>query len=119
DRIVATARAELERRLRVYRGDRPLPDLRGKTAIVVDDGIATGVTFRAALRAIRALAPARIVLAVGVAPADALASLRAKVDDAECLATPADFTAVGVHFKTFPQVSDEEVIALLDDARRD
>ena len=56
---------------------------------------------------------------MGVAPADALASLRAEVDEAECLATPADFTAVGVHFEKFPQVSDEEVIALLEDARRD
>ena len=113
DRISARERAELDRRLRRYRGERPLPDLRGKTAIVVDDGIATGVTMRASLSAIRALAPERIVLAVGVAPPETLEALRGEVDDVVCLVTPSSFYAVGLHFGEFPQVSDDEVVELL------
>lgn len=113
DRISARERAELDRRLRRYRGERPLPDLRGKTAIVVDDGIATGVTMRASLSAIRALAAERVVLAVGVAPPETLEALRGEVDDVVCLVTPSNFYAVGLHFGEFPQVSDDEVVELL------
>jgi putative phosphoribosyl transferase len=108
-------RAEIERRLRAYRGDRPTPDVRGRTVIVVDDGIATGYTFRAALEGLRRQHPARLVAAVPVAPAESLISLRQFADDVVCLATPEPFLAVGVWYDDFSQTTDEEVIALLQE----
>lgn len=114
--IAARAREllpEIERRRRVYLGDRAAPSVRGGTAIVVDDGIATGTSMRAALRALRARQPARVLLAVPVAPADTLAALRAEVDEVECLATPEPFYAVGAHYADFHQVEDDEVVATL------
>lgn len=108
-------RAEIERRLRAYRGDRPPPDVRGRTVIVVDDGIATGYTFRAALEGLRRQHPARLVAAVPVAPAESLTSLRQFADDVVCLATPEPFLAVGVWYEDFSQTTDEEVIALLQE----
>jgi len=108
-------RAEIERRLRAYRGDRPLHDVRGRTVIVVDDGIATGYTFRAALEGLRRQHPARLVAAVPVAPAESLTSLRQFADDVVCLATPEPFLAVGVWYEDFSQTTDEEVIALLQE----
>ena len=108
---------ENERRRAVYlRGRAPLP-LEGHTAVVVDDGIATGTSVRAALKALRARHPARLVLAVPVAPADTLASLRGEVDQIVCLEQPAIFRAVGEHYVEFDQVDDAGVLAALADAQ--
>jgi putative phosphoribosyl transferase len=107
---------EIERRRQLYlRGRAPLP-LAGATAVVVDDGIATGTTVRAALKALRRRQPARLVLAVPVAPHDTVLALRAEVDDLVCLAEPEPFHAIGLHYVDFHQVSDDEVLAALDDA---
>ncbi|OFX01032.1 MAG: phosphoribosyltransferase [Alphaproteobacteria bacterium RIFCSPHIGHO2_12_FULL_66_14] len=105
--------AEIERRRRCYLGDRPPIDITGRLAIVVDDGIATGATTRAALRAVRARGPDKVVLAVPVAPAEAVAALRAEVDDLICLEMPEPFYAIGVHYGDFTQVGDDEVRRLL------
>ena len=107
--------AEIERRRRVYLRGRPPPEVRGATVIVVDDGIATGTTVRAALVALRRRQPARLVLAVPVAPADTLAELAAEVDDIVCLHTPAPFHAIGLHYVDFRQVGDAEVLRILDE----
>jgi putative phosphoribosyl transferase len=109
--------AEIERRRRAYVGDRPAIPVAGRTAIVVDDGIATGGTIRAALRGIADKRPARLVLAVPVAPADSLAELARDCDDIVCLATPEPFYAVGAHYRDFTQTEDDEVIRLLAEAR--
>ena len=108
---------EIERRRRVYLGDQAPLDLTGRTAIVIDDGIATGATMLAALRATRRRKPARLVLAVPVAPHQILERLRQEADQTVCLDTPADFFAVGQYYRQFPQLSDAEVIALLNEAR--
>lgn len=113
----SAALEEIERRRRVYFGDRQPVEIAGRTAIVVDDGIATGATMLAALRATRRRRPARLVLAVPVAPRHTLKKLRQEVDETVCLDTPADFFAVGQFYRQFPQLRDEEVIALLDQAR--
>jgi putative phosphoribosyl transferase len=113
----ASALQEIERRRRAYFGDHPPVDIAKHTVIVVDDGIATGATMLAALRATRRRQPARLVLAVPVAPRDTLKRMRAEVDEVVCLDTPADFHAVGQFYQQFPQLRDDEVIALLDQAR--
>jgi len=105
--------SEIERRRRIYLGDRPPPALSGRTIIIVDDGIATGSTARAALRAVRKAGARRIVLAVPVAPEDTIKQLRAEVDDIFCLLSPSPFIAVGAHYGEFPQLADADVIALL------
>jgi len=105
--------AEIERRRKLYLGDRPHPKLSGRTVIVVDDGIATGATTRAALRAIGMRKPAKLVLAVPVAPTHTLQTLRGEVDDLVCLEDFVDFGAIGLFYSDFRQVSDAEVIALL------
>jgi predicted phosphoribosyltransferase len=107
---------ELERRRKIYLAGRPRIAARGKIAIVVDDGVATGATTRAALRAVRALAPKRLALATPVGPLDTLAVLQAEADEIICLYPRKDFAAIGVFYDDFSQVSDEEVIALLDAA---
>ena len=105
--------AEIRRRQAAYRGGRaPLP-VAGRTAIVVDDGLATGGSMRAALRSVRREAPARLVLAVPVAPPDTLARLAAEVDETICLETPELFGAVGYFYRDFTQTTDDEVIRLL------
>ena len=116
DRQAAAERREIERRRRAYRGDRALRPLAAATVVLVDDGIATGTTVRAALQALRRHAPARIVLAVPVAPADTLAALRREVDEVVCLAQPTGFDAVGSHYVEFAQVDDDEVAAALAQA---
>jgi len=104
---------ELERRRTRYFGDRaPLP-VEGRTVVLVDDGIATGGTVRVALRALRATGASTIILAVPVAPADTLETLRPETDRTVCLETPAPFLAVGNHYADFTQTTDDEVIALL------
>jgi len=108
---------EIERRRRAYLGEHPPVDLHDRTAVVVDDGIATGATMLAALRATRRRQPAHLVLAVPVAPPDTLERMRREVDETVCLATPADFYAVGQFYHRFPQLEDAEVIALLQQAR--
>jgi putative phosphoribosyl transferase len=105
--------AEIARRQSVYLGGRAALPVAGRTAIVVDDGIATGSTVRAALRAIRRRGPARLVLAIPVAPAETVAALRPEVDELVCLDTPEPFDAIGLHYHHFPQMTDEEVIDLL------
>ncbi len=107
---------EIERRRRLYFGARPRVALAGRTAIIVDDGIATGATVRAALRAVRRAEPAALVLAVPVAPKDTLEMLKAEVDDIVCLAAPAAFGALSLYYDDFAQVDDDEVAALLRQA---
>lgn len=109
---------EIERRRKIYRGDRPPVPLAGRTAIVVDDGIATGSTMRAALRAIRKAGAGKIVLAVPVAPGDAIETLRNEADEIVCLATPRRFFAVGAHYTEFTQLADADVVSLLERRRR-
>jgi putative phosphoribosyl transferase len=116
DQIQARANEELleiERRRTVYLGDRAPVPLEGRTAILVDDGIATGTTVRAAVVALRRRNPSRIVLAVPVAAAETLAALRGLVDDIVCLATPEPFGAIGYYYRDFHQLSDKEVSRLI------
>jgi putative phosphoribosyl transferase len=113
--IAKQTRAIEQRRHRYFIGRSPI-DIRQRTALVVDDGIATGATMRAALRAVRRRAPAKLILAVPVAPADALEALRSEVDEIVCLASPEDFGAVGIYYDDFRPVEDEVVIDLLDRA---
>ncbi len=110
---VAAERAELARRVRVYRGGRPPPAVAGQGVIVVDDGLATGVTARAALRSLRAAGAASLVLAVPVAPRQALESMRGEADRMVVLATPRGFSSVGEWYTEFPQLTDADVLALL------
>lgn len=113
DAVCAMELAEIERRRQRYVGDRPRVEIAGKTAIVIDDGIATGATMKAALRAIRMRGPKELVLAVPVAPAETIEDLRGEVDALICLATPAIFGAIGYFYDDFRQVSDDEVISIL------
>ncbi|MFF2074026.1 phosphoribosyltransferase family protein [Kitasatospora sp. NPDC058162] len=110
-------RAELERRALRYRGDRPAADLRGRTVVVVDDGIATGSTARAACRIVRARGAARVVLAVPVAPRDWTERLSEVADELVCVDTPSPFFAIGEFYADFSQTGDEEVLRLLAEAR--
>ena len=109
--------AELSRRIRVYRGGRQMPDLAGRTAIVVDDGVATGATARAAARSARLRGAAHVVLAAPVIAADSVAELRTDFDDVVAVEYPGDFFAVGRWYERFGQVSDEEVLGCLRQAR--
>ncbi len=111
---VAHARAELSQRLARYRDARPAPDLQDRVVIVVDDGLATGGTARAALRAVRAQRPARLILAVPVGAADTVAALREEADEVVCLREPAPFWAVGAWYEDFRPTSDAEIEQLLD-----
>lgn len=109
---------ELKRRVEQYRGNRPLPDLRGHTVILVDDGLATGGTARAAARAVLELGPKRVVLAVPVASAETAEALRREeVDEVVTVEEPVMLGAVGAWYEDFHQVDDEEVLALLAEAR--
>jgi putative phosphoribosyl transferase len=117
ERTKAAVLGEIERRRSVYLGNHAPVELVGRTAIVVDDGIATGATMEVALRATRQRGPARLVLAVPVAPKQTLKKLRTEADETICLYTPADFFAVGQFYQAFPQLCDGEVIELLTLAR--
>jgi putative phosphoribosyl transferase len=108
---------EIARRRRVYLGDRQQLDIAGRIAIIVDDGIATGATMRAAVRATRRRRPERIVLAVPVASKHTLRRLGQEVDQTVCLNAPRTFVAVGAFYRQFPQLRDQEVVDLLDKAR--
>ncbi len=116
ERPLAAEARELERRERAYRGGRELPELAGKTVILVDDGLATGSTMRAAALAVRKHRPARIVVAVPVAAAQTCNELRADVDEVVCAVTPRAFHAVGLWYDDFSQTSDAEVRELLAQA---
>jgi putative phosphoribosyl transferase len=113
DAVAAWEQQELDRRERTYRANRPLPDVRGKTVILVDDGLATGSTMLAAVKALRQLKPARIVVAVPVASPDTCELLKDEVDEVVCAVTPEPFYAVGLWYQDFSQTSDEEVRGLL------
>lgn len=113
ERVIAEVerreRAEIERREHAYRGQRPRPAVAGQCVILVDDGVATGATMRAAIAALRQAKPSRIVVAVPVAPPDTVDVLRNEADEVVCLATPEPFMAIGCWYMAFPQLSDEEV----------
>jgi putative phosphoribosyl transferase len=113
ERITAAARTEVERRERVYRGGRPSLNLEGKTVVLVDDGIATGSSIEAAIGALRQLKPARIVIAVPVAPVSTCSRLRRDVDQLVCVLMPETFSGIGEFYDDFSQVADAEVIELL------
>jgi predicted phosphoribosyltransferase len=119
DAIATDEEQELERRERLYRGNRPAPDVRGKTVILIDDGLATGSTMRAAVAALRLKQPARLVVAVPVASPSACEELAAEVDEIICARTPEPFRAVGLWYEDFSQTSDAEVRRLLEHAARD
>jgi putative phosphoribosyl transferase len=108
---------EIARRRAVYLRGRPALSVKGRNVILVDDGIATGGTVRAALLHLKSSAAAHVTLAVPVAPQDALDSLASAADDIVCLSAPEHFHAVGLHYQTFGQTSDAEVVELLDEAR--
>ena len=105
---------EIERRRKLYLGNRPHPEVTGQTVIIVDDGIATGATIRVALRAIRMRKPRKLILAVPVAPTQSLDELRTEADEIVCLEDYDDFGAIGLYYSDFRQISDAEVIKLLE-----
>jgi putative phosphoribosyl transferase len=118
DELADAEREELDRRVLRYRGGRPLPELRGRDVVVVDDGLATGVTAEATLDALRAHHPRRLVLAVPVCSPDTAERLRGVADDVVCVHCPSDLRAVGQWYDRFDQTTDDEVLAVLDRHRR-
>jgi putative phosphoribosyl transferase len=123
DRVAAAELEELRRRERAYRDDRPAPEVRGRTVILVDDGLATGASMRAAVAALRQMGPARIVVAVPIAAPSTCEEFQDEVDQVVCARTPEPFYAVGLWYEDFEQTTDDEVRDLLrraalgDDAR--
>lgn len=113
DEICRVECAEIERRRKRYLGNRVRSEVTGRVAIIIDDGIATGATTLAAIKAVRMRKPKELVLAVPVAPRDTIKKLHAEADAIVCLDTPREFGAIGYFYRDFPQVSDDEVIALL------
>lgn len=118
DLVVADEQRELARRERAYRGDRPAPAVRGRTVILVDDGIATGSTMRAAVTALRHQQPARLVVAVPTAAPETYEALRSEVDDIVCVVTPEPFHAISLWYEDFSQTTDDQVRDLLAQAAR-
>jgi predicted phosphoribosyltransferase len=118
DAVAAWQGQELARRERLYRGERPPPDVRGRTVILVDDGLATGATMRAALAALRQQGPPRVVVAVPTAAPEKCDELRTEADEVVCATTPEPFYSVGLWYEDFSQTSDEEVRELLARAAR-
>ena len=109
--------AEIQRRRKLYRAARPKAGVAGRSVIVTDDGLATGSTMMAALKVIRAQAPHELIVAVPVAPAERLEEVREFCDEAICLLVPDEFWAIGQFYEQFPQVEDEQVLELLQEAR--
>lgn len=118
DRVIATEQRELRRREHAYRGQRPVPDFKGQCVIMVDDGLATGATMRAAIAAVRQQKPARLVVAVPVAPPATVTALHKEVDEIICPAMPEPFFGISEWYEDFTQVSDAEVRELLERAWR-
>jgi len=116
ERITAQELAEVDRRLRFFRGGRPEPPVEGRTAILVDDGLATGVTAWAAVEALRQRRPGSLILAAPVCAAQTAELFRSRVDELVCLASPSDLGAIGLWYKNFEQTTDEEVVQLLEKA---
>lgn len=114
ERVAAQEGAELERRQREYRGDRREPEIHDRVIILVDDGLATGATMKAAIKAVQLQEPRRLIVAVPVAAAETCEELRAEVDEVVCLFTPDPFRAVGLWYQNFDQTTDEEVVELLN-----
>jgi putative phosphoribosyl transferase len=118
DKVLAREQQEMRRRAHLYRGDRPFPELRGCTAILVDDGLATGATMWAAVVALRQHQPARSIVAVPIAAPDICETLRAEVDDIVCAMTPEPLHAIGLWYDDFSQTTDEQVRDLLARAKQ-
>lgn len=108
----------MNRRDKAYRDGRPLPELKGKTVILVDDGLATGATMRAAVQGVKAFNPARIIVAAPTGSSDACREFEQQIDQVVCLSTPEPFEAVGAWYRNFSQTSDDEVRDLLAKARQ-
>lgn len=117
DRVIQSEQEELTRREHLYRGDRPFPHLAGKTIILVDDGIATGSTMKAAIMALQQKQPAELIVAVPVAARSTCDDMTALVKTLICPSQPVDFHAVGLWYENFAQISDAEVIELLEQSR--
>jgi putative phosphoribosyl transferase len=117
--VIEAEQRELERREKEYRGDRPPPDIAGRTVVLVDDGLATGASMRVAVAALKQEHPARIVVAVPIAPPETCDALRREVDDVVCAVTPVPFYAVGLWYEDFSQTTDKEVHDLLERARHE
>ncbi len=116
DSVARREQQELERREQLYRGGRPAPDIREKIVIVIDDGLATGSSMKVAVAALRQQQPARLVVAVPIAPPETCESLRNDADEVVCAATPEPFMAVGAWYRRFEQTTDEEVTELIQRA---
>jgi len=114
NKIVDKEKKEAVRRIQKFRGGKPLPDMRGKTSIIVDDGVATGLTIRAAIAAAKHMRAEKIILAVPHGAADSIEALKREADEVICLHTPEFYGAVGEFYTTFGQTSDEEVVELLN-----
>jgi putative phosphoribosyl transferase len=117
--VIAAEQRELERREREYRGDRPPPDIAGRTVILVDDGLATGASMRVAVAALKQEHPGRLVVAVPIAPPETCDTLRREADDVVCAVTPEPFYAVGLWYEDLTQTTDREVHDLLERARHE
>jgi putative phosphoribosyl transferase len=118
DEATANELRELERRERIYRGNRPAPKISGMTVILIDDGLATGATMRAAVAAVKSQNPAKVIITVPVAAPDTCSAFRKEVDEVICVATPEPFYGVGAWYEDFSQTTDKEVIELLDRAEK-
>lgn len=116
DEVEAEERAELQRRQQAYRGQRPVPQLANQVVIIVDDGLATGATMHAAIDAVRLQNPKKIIVAVPVAPPETIDALRDSVDEVICPIQPHQFSSIGQWYRSFSQVSDQEVTELLNSA---
>ena len=119
DRITAQEIAEVNRRLHFFRGGRPEIDVGGQTAILVDDGLATGVTAHAAVEALKLRKPGRLILAAPVCAAQTAELFSSRVDELLCLASPSDLGAIGLWYRNFDQTTDQEVVQLLEEARKE
>lgn len=118
EEIARSEENELDKRVRRWRGDRPVPSIRGKQVIVVDDGVATGASMSVALQVVRSQEPAELIAALPVAPADAYRNLEPNVDELICLRTPDPFISVGSHYRDFSEVTDAQVTEFLEKATR-
>lgn len=114
ERVTSEERKEMRRREQAYRGDRPALNVKGKTVIVVDDGMATGSSMTAGIRALRQIEPKRIVVAVPVAPERTCSLMKGEADEVVCVHSPRVFYAIGLFYDDFSQVEDEEVLAALE-----